>query len=324
MHRDAEGAKALGDERVHSIFLDTKLCLENQKMAILHGHLELLDALKDDLVQKKHANVENRNQIQSRVEAYANKVESLTGDFTIQKLYRAFDLAGMTRTETQVFFHKKFVEAILPHVYGKEEFNRFKERILEENGINSKEFNQYTLISTPRRWGKTTSVAIFVAACLLAVPNIWISVYSTGRRASKALGDLVHKYLIKMETESRVQKSKVIIKNTEELFYGEGSDVRRLYSYPATVQVRFGTNKNTRSNPNCYVLRPTPKMKIQSQGFFCLTVDSSFSPDLYSPTIPVSMCVCVGGKKRRRRRRVASVGGCATRASAKSEELTLG
>jgi hypothetical protein len=29
-------------------------------MAILHDHLELLDALKDDLVQKKHADVENR------------------------------------------------------------------------------------------------------------------------------------------------------------------------------------------------------------------------------------------------------------------------
>jgi hypothetical protein len=60
----------------------------------------------------------------------------------------------MTITETQVFFHKKIVEAILPHVYG-------KERILEENGINPKEFNQYTLILTPRRWGKTTSVAIY-------------------------------------------------------------------------------------------------------------------------------------------------------------------
>jgi hypothetical protein len=204
----------------------------------LINHLPLLVSLRDDHLQKNHANSENRNKIQTRVEAYANKVESLRGDYTIQQLYKAFDAAGMTRTETQMYFHKKIVEAILPHVYGPEEFNRFKERILEENGINSKDFNQYTLISTPRRWGKTTSVAIFVAACLLTVPHIWISVYSTGRRASKALGDLVHKYLTKMEKETRVKKSKVVIKNTEELFYGEGSDLRRLYSYPATVQVR--------------------------------------------------------------------------------------
>jgi hypothetical protein len=44
-----------------------------------------------------------------------------------------------------------------------------------------------------------------------------------------------------MEKETRVKKSKVIIKNTEELFYGEGSDLRRLYSYPAIVQVRVFT-----------------------------------------------------------------------------------
>ena len=212
----------------------------------LINHLPLLVSLRDDHLQKNHANSENRNKIQTRVEAYANKVESLRGDYTIQQLYKAFDAAGMTRTETQMYFHKKIVEAILPHVYGPEEFNRFKERILEENGINSKDFNQYTLISTPRRWGKTTSVAIFVAACLLTVPHIWISVYSTGRRASKALGDLVHKYLTKMEKETRVKKSKVVIKNTEELFYGEGSDLRRLYSYPATVQVRVFTRLHSK------------------------------------------------------------------------------
>jgi hypothetical protein len=71
-----------------------------------------------------------------------------------------------------------------------------------------------TLWQTETDW----SVAIFVAACLLTVPHVWISVYSTGRRASKALGDLVHEYLTKMEKETRVKKSKVVIKNTEELF----------------------------------------------------------------------------------------------------------
>ena len=123
-------------------------------------------------------------------------------------------------------------------MYGPNEFNRYKERILEENGIVLDDYNPYTLISTPRRWGKTTSVAIFIAACLLTVPHIWISVYSTGRRASKALGDLVHKYLVKMEEATHVKKSGVFIKNTEELFYGTVNDLRRLYSYPATVQAR--------------------------------------------------------------------------------------
>jgi len=203
-----------------------------------HDHSPLLRSLRDSVEQSARVNSACRNLIQTRVEAYANKVENLRGDSTIRNLYAALDLAGLTRTETQRYFHKKFVESILPHVYGKEEFNRYKERILEENGIDFDDYNPYTLISTPRRWGKTTSVAIFIAACLLTVPNIWISVYSTGRRASKALGDLVHKYLVKMETATNLKKSGVFIKNTEELFYGGRNDLRRLYSYPATVQVR--------------------------------------------------------------------------------------
>ena len=204
-----------------------------------HYHSQLLISIKDSIEQRINADSQIKNQIQTKVAAYTNKVESLRGDVTIKNLYAAFDLAGLTRTETQRFFHKKFVEAILPHVYGADEFNRYKERILEENGIVFDEYNPYTFISTPRRWGKTTSVAIFIAGCLLTVPHMWISVYSTGRRASKALGDLVHKYLVKMEEAKNIKKSGVFIKNTEELFYGSTNDLRRLYSYPATVQVRL-------------------------------------------------------------------------------------
>ena len=58
----------------------------------------------------------------------------------------------------------------------KAEFAKYKDRILQESGIHPDKYNQYTLISTPRRWGKTTSVAIFVASALFSVPEIWISV----------------------------------------------------------------------------------------------------------------------------------------------------
>ena len=73
---------------------------------------------------------------------------------------------------------------------------------------------------------------------LFCVPNAWISVFSTGRRASKSLAEMAHKFLRKLEGED--EKSRVLVKNTEELFYGgdTATDVRQLFSYPATVQVR--------------------------------------------------------------------------------------
>jgi hypothetical protein len=137
----------------------------------------------------------------------------------------------------------------LPWIYGKKDFARYKERILFESGIHPDkavrvlnteyffvnassydepvsicdfkvlfnlrrypEYNQYTLISTPRRWGKTTSVGIFVASVLFSVPESWISVYSTGRRASKALSDLVYKFVMVLEETAGYTKTRVIVK----------------------------------------------------------------------------------------------------------------
>jgi len=78
--------------------------------------------------------------------------------------------------------------------------------------LSANKYNQYTLISTPRRWGKTTSVGIFVASVLFSVPNSWISVYSTGRRASKALSDLVYKFVMVLEETAGYTKTRVIVK----------------------------------------------------------------------------------------------------------------
>lgn len=187
------------------------------------------------------------------------------------RLYAALDSCGLERTSTQRFFHKKFTESILPWIYGKRDFSRFKERILHEAGVHVDKYNQYTLISTPRRWGKTTSVGMFVAATLYAVPDAWISVYSTGRRASKALSDLVHKFLKRLEEGAGLKRSNVLVKNTEELFYaGEvGSDVRRLFSYPASVQVRRLPLPRASTKKN-----PTPPTR-----FFFLVHSSLIQPE---------------------------------------------
>lgn len=206
----------------------------------LIDYLPLVNELRDRITRTRRE--DDPSVIVSRLEAFVNasRSEALRGDDTLARLHTALDSCGLERTSTQRFFHKTFVLSVLPWVYGKKDFSRFRERILFQNGVsNSDKYNQFTLISTPRRWGKTTSVAVFCAAMLFTVPETWISVYSTGRRASKSLSDMVHKFLKRLEESAGLKKSNVIVKNTEELFYGGdvASDVRRMYSYPATVQV---------------------------------------------------------------------------------------
>ena len=207
----------------------------------LIDYLPLVHELRDDVVGARETPGAT---IVSRLDAFieASKSEALRGDGVLARLYLALDSCGLERTSTQRYFHKMFVFSVLPWIYGKKDFSRFRERILSQNGVTSSEkYNQFTLISTPRRWGKTTSVAIFCASMLYAVPDAWISVYSTGRRASKSLSDMVYKFLKRLEEGAEMQKSNVMVKNTEELFYQgtTASDVRRMFSYPATVQVRI-------------------------------------------------------------------------------------
>jgi hypothetical protein len=89
------------------------------------------------------------------------------------------------------------------------------------------------LVCTPRRFGKTTSVAMFCAALLYCVPDMWISCFSTGQRASSSLLDLVAKFVCTREDgEGRILK-----KNQEQLFLkgSDPADVRRMFSYPSSV-----------------------------------------------------------------------------------------
>jgi len=50
---------------------------------------------------------------------------------------------------------------------------------------------------------------------------------------------MVAKFIIKLEEGCELKKSNFIVRNQEELHYAGpiGSDIRRMYSYPATVQV---------------------------------------------------------------------------------------
>jgi hypothetical protein len=90
------------------------------------------------------------------------------GDERVAQIMRYLDCFGVTRTETQQLFHFWFVQSILELVYGNE-WDSSATRVLESFGLQ----RTWTevMIMTPRRFGKTYSVAMFVTAVMLNVPG---------------------------------------------------------------------------------------------------------------------------------------------------------
>ena len=101
----------------------------------LIDYMPLARELRDAVCNERIANVPK---IVPRLKAFvdASRSDSLQGDAVLAKLHNALDSCDLTRTSTQRFFHQQFVHSILPWIYGKKDFARYKERILFESGIH--------------------------------------------------------------------------------------------------------------------------------------------------------------------------------------------
>ena len=198
-------------------------------------YLSVAKRFEQHLHRLKHANVSCREcvtRIASSLEPKRNKRNR--GDAVAENLLETLDKFGVTRTPGQKKFHLEFFKACLPHIYGSEIFENDRERILKKFGFDDIRYE--VLVVCPRRWGKTYSVAMFIAAMAWAVPDTWISIFSTGQRASTSLLELVSKFLavVGQDTENRI-----LSKNNERLYVRgtTASDIRKVYSYPSSVQV---------------------------------------------------------------------------------------
>jgi phage terminase large subunit-like protein len=211
------------------------LYFEGAGMVRLHDYGAFLSCIVDEYEQSDHIKAARRapkRKLDQLLEVSTVTRKEVPGDAQVAKLLRTLDGLGYERTPTQKSFHREFLGACLQSVYGAD-FTRFRDRILAENGLESA--HTEVLVCTPRRFGKTTSVALFCAAMLLSVDEAWISVFSTGQRASSSLLDLAHKMIIALPGG----KARIAKKNQEQLFVTPPDDptgpVRRLFSYPSSV-----------------------------------------------------------------------------------------
>lgn len=204
----------------------------------------------------------------SELDQASGMLSAPPGDRRVRTIGRVLDgYDGFVRSDAQKSFHDAFTKAVLPHVYGPLDFERFREKILADNGMDKVTFE--ILVCTPRRFGKTTAVSMWCAALLACVPETWISVFSTGQRASSSLLDQTAKFFRMLEFKDGVRggDENIIKKNQEELFTrgDKPSDIRRMYSYPSTVSGLKGVGGKARRNsvPNHVVW---DQLKIRIRG----------------------------------------------------------
>jgi len=147
------------------------------------------------------------------------------------RLNEALNSFGLTRSKNQRWFHRQMSQAIIRKLF-KDDFAENIDFLREQFQVD--DFKPEVMIITPRRWGKTYSVAMFVAACAYAIEGTTQAIFSTGRRASKKLLDLIYQLLCKLPG----MRESIIVKNVEEIrIQGPGgpSDIRTICSYPSKV-----------------------------------------------------------------------------------------
>lgn len=154
------------------------------------------------------------------------------GDERMQGIRKTLNELGYERSKLQKQFHDAFINAVTLHLY-KDDPDVDLEKIMRLN--NFTDLRQSVLCLTPRRFGKTTAVAMFIAAYAMNVPHSVQSVFSTGRRASQKLLELIRDII------KKTHMAKYIVKcNQEELILQIGFDRRKIFSYPSSPKTLRG------------------------------------------------------------------------------------
>jgi hypothetical protein len=157
-----------------------------------HGSewVQRADMVIRKLVQDEAEEFESKL-IHSRVSVIIDPMRGVVtskGDSCLRGINRDLDRFGITRTSVQKLFHFWFTQSILELIYG-DDWDTSALRVMKKLRIDA--MHHEVTIMTPRRFGKTWSVAMWVVAVLLNVPTSNIAIFSTGNRASKSLMKII-------------------------------------------------------------------------------------------------------------------------------------
>jgi hypothetical protein len=147
------------------------------------------------------------------------------------------DVNGYERSSQQRLFHRAFMQSSYKMLYG-DELHKHLVRILEENNVC--ELRTEVACTTPRRFGKTFSIAMWCATWLVVGADHDSSIYSTSSRVSKMLLQLI----IHMAGILQVKFGGAIttVDKNEFVFYRTDAGYENsVHAYPAKSETLRGT-----------------------------------------------------------------------------------
>jgi len=136
------------------------------------------------------------------------------------------------RSTQQREFHKAFVAACLPKIFGAD-LHKHANKIMRDFDLD--DIRTDVIVCAIRRAGKTMAVALFSAAFILTQPGAEVSIYSTGLRTSRKLMALIWKIITTVTSGSSV----ITRYNATTLEVACGGMRSSINSLPARVQIRL-------------------------------------------------------------------------------------
>lgn len=107
---------------------------------------------------------------------------------------KVFDKKGFYRAPHQIKLHNMFISACARYIYG-DLYDLHETEILEENGWTSDDVYQFLSALTPRRCGKTWSVALYCVAALACIPKCEIAIFSPSKDQSVMMLDKIKQFM---------------------------------------------------------------------------------------------------------------------------------
>lgn len=159
--------------------------------------------------------------------------KTITGRQRYARARKALGAFGLTPSPMQKLFFNNMFGAAAKLIF-RDDFDIERDDFMLDLGLTRMQ-PQFMAI-TPRRFGKTYSVAMFVVAMAFAVEGIEQAIFSTGRRASSKLLDLIYSFMCHIPgMKESIQRHNV------ETIWIDGphgpKDVRKISSYPSKVKV---------------------------------------------------------------------------------------
>lgn len=148
---------------------------------------------------------------------------------------KAIEASYLTLSKQQRHIIEEFVRSCVIKIVGQDNFERNPPFFMRETKKSTQEC--LSIVITPRRFGKTTATAIFVAAVLLTVPQVVVAIFSTGRRASALLLAKIHQIVNGVPGEKRILACN---QETLKIRGGDVGDVRTCHSYPSNLATLKG------------------------------------------------------------------------------------